>query len=85
MFLGSSRVSSALHRLMGVLARFVLAALSFQGCNRGANDLGSPDAFACALQREICDGRDNDCDGLADNPDEPEYCDGFDNDCDARV
>ncbi|MBX7191938.1 MAG: hypothetical protein K1X94_07760 [Sandaracinaceae bacterium] len=55
------------------------------GCNRGGPVTELPDAFACSVQREVCDRRDNDCNGIVDDADAPEYCEGLDNDCDGLI
>ncbi len=36
-------------------------------------------------QDEICDGKDNDCNGIIDDLDALEICDGLDNDCDGMI
>lgn len=54
---------------------------------------GGPFGQACALREEICDGKDNNCNGAIDEGDvcgpvcEPteEICDGIDNNCDGQV
>ena len=39
----------------------------------------------CVPSLEVCDGRDNDCDGQVDENATSEVCDGVDNDCDGQV
>ncbi|MBQ9396605.1 MAG: phosphodiester glycosidase family protein [Proteobacteria bacterium] len=52
--------------------------------------IGGPVAKPCSFQAEVCDGKDNNCDGQTDEnfvcckPSE-EVCDGEDNDCDGDV
>jgi streptogramin lyase len=65
------------------LASAVVALLV--GCRREGPSTDLPDAFACATVREVCDGRDNDCNGIVDDTDAPEYCEGLDNDCDGVI
>ena len=59
------------------------------GVDEGSTKCGSP--LACP-SAEICDGQDNDCDGLSDEGGvcgtcvpSPEVCDGCDNDCDGTI
>ncbi len=56
------------------------------GCDRGGGGTPDlPDVFVCEIQREVCDRRDNDCNGIVDDADAPEYCEGLDNDCDRLI
>jgi hypothetical protein len=49
-----------------------------------ANGLGVVCKGAVAPTLEVCDGKDNDCDGIEDNG-PAEVCDGEDNDCDGLI
>ncbi|MCZ7680808.1 MAG: VCBS repeat-containing protein [Sandaracinaceae bacterium] len=40
---------------------------------------------ACRPEQEVCNGRDDDCDGLVDEHAAPEICNGLDDDCDGEV
>ena len=52
--------------------------------------LGGPRPKTCSLQTEVCDGKDNNCNGKVDENNvccvpSTEICDGKDNDCDGKV
>ena len=70
---------------LGLVAALVVSVFA-ASCDRGGGGTPDlPDVFVCELQREICDRRDNDCNGIVDDADAPEYCEGLDNDCDRRI
>ncbi len=43
------------------------------------------DAGPCELIPEVCNGEDDDCNGLVDDVGDVELCDGFDQDCDGTI
>ncbi len=63
-------------------ARTTASCLLPAGYVKGPGDCNDADATISPTMPETCDGRDDDCSGVVDDPGEAEVCgDGLDNDC----